>query len=1128
MKKLRWMMVTIVLSGALVAGAQPVETQYPRIKVISFNPVLKTQNNVRLHQYFNWHNPASEINDEIEGMRIGSHGVMHMRLSQYLEVDFFPIKADGFQYPEPQYLAGQWHQPDGVDYHAIVRDYNLHRKTDRGELREVGIYGAPYFGYYESRMAGFGGYWCNSPALDRIASARIFIMMGWNYERIVSLHATGHRAESIMTRTYNGWNVNANRHLWDRFGWNVGQSPIAGGAFGVGSAHYPPNGLADYDYANAVPAFSQAPSWMNDFPNFNGTGGQTIAINSQTWGPGPTNNYELSFFKWWYQHMPHVAGRNNHDGFNRLNNWWEYTFNFNAHTESGGDHAVVANPTPPPPLRTTPQRTLTLDIQDDWAPQANAHGRIVWYGAVGRQLEIFSADATGENFTRLTSNAFDDEAPRINDHNQVVWMGFNGRTFQIFTANADGSDLRQITNNDYNNFHPDINNQGRIVWYAWVGDNYEIFSANVDGSDLVRITYREHLGGARPDDVWPRINNQGRIVWMGYINGFWQIFSANSDGSGLVQLTANSSKNEYPQINDAGRVVWHTWSNQTNTQIWSTNATGGTPVLLSTAAGYNWWPQINNASPAEVVWMRRANSAAGQDDWEIWYSLATGGGATALTANNTHDQHPQIDDDGRIVWQGFDGQYWQIYERRNGQISRLTDTTYDNWWPSLGGTDLVVWHAESAPSNLGTARTTEIWAAGTDVLDQNPPTLVSVVATEEDVVRVNFSEAVDPSTAEDLANYAIEGLLISAAVVAENGSTVRLSTSPMILYATYTLAVDGVTDLSGNPIAPGTVANFVYAPIPRVSAGLQALYDFNEGAGNVIFDVSENANPLNLTIETPAAVQWTDGGLQVVQPAAIRSAGAASELATTLRTSGELTLEAWISPANTIQFGPAAIVTMSSNSSSFRNFTLGQGNTIAGTGALYAVRLRTSTTGSSGAVQATDPLVQTRLTHVAYTRGTDGATQLYVDGSPQLPAESVLGGTLDTWVTSYRLALGRDLNNTNTWLGEYRLVAIYDRALAPEEIVQNYNAGPEPFVAPPTNTCPGDMNCDTLVNFADISLFIAAIKADSSANWTYDPAGGVCAYLNGDLNGDDLVNFADISGFIAAIKANPEPCVTVP
>lgn len=78
------------------------------------------------------------------------------------------------------------------------------------------------------------------------------------------------------------------------------------------------------------------------------------------------------------------------------------------------------------------------------------------------------------------------------------------------------------------------------------------------------------------------------------------------------------------------------------------------------------------------------------------------------------------------------------------------------------------------------------------------------------------------------------------------------------------------------------------------------------------------------------------------------------------------------------------------------------------------------------------------------------------------------------------------------------------------------------------NLCPGDMNCDQVVNFGDISLFIAAIKVGSPAGWTYDPTQGVCAYLNADTNADGLVNFADISGFIALIKVNPAPCITIP
>ncbi|MBK9119347.1 MAG: hypothetical protein IPM18_07045 [Phycisphaerales bacterium] len=80
-------------------------------------------------------------------------------------------------------------------------------------------------------------------------------------------------------------------------------------------------------------------------------------------------------------------------------------------------------------------------------------------------------------------------------------------------------------------------------------------------------------------------------------------------------------------------------------------------------------------------------------------------------------------------------------------------------------------------------------------------------------------------------------------------------------------------------------------------------------------------------------------------------------------------------------------------------------------------------------------------------------------------------------------------------------------------------------VAPPI--CPGDANGDGVVNFADISPFIAALKAGSATNWTCDLGAGQGPYLNSDANGDGAVNFADISPFIALLKDPPPPCVSV-
>jgi len=100
--------------------------------------------------------------------------------------------------------------------------------------------------------------------------------------------------------------------------------------------------------------------------------------------------------------------------------------------------------------------------------------------------------------------------------------------------------------------------------------------------------------------------------------------------------------------------------------------------------------------------------------------------------------------------------------------------------------------------------------------------------------------------------------------------------------------------------------------------------------------------PLNLKISNTAAVDWLPaGGLSVHAPVLISSNDAAGKISAAVRNSGELTLEAWISPANILQSGPARIVTVSQDGAQ-RNFTLGQN------GATYEMRFRTTSTSPNG------------------------------------------------------------------------------------------------------------------------------------------------------------------------------------
>ena len=66
----------------------------------------------------------------------------------------------------------------------------------------------------------------------------------------------------------------------------------------------------------------------------------------------------------------------------------------------------------------------------------------------------------------------------------------------------------------------------------------------------------------------------------------------------------------------------------------------------------------------------------------------------------------------------------------------------------------------------------------------------------------------------------------------------------------------------------------------------------------------------------------------------------------------------------------------------------------------------------------------------------------------------------------------------------------------------------------PVVPLPGDMNCDSVVNFVDINPFVLALTGQAS----YEAAYPACYWLNADCNGDGNVNFADINPFVALLS----------
>ena len=97
--------------------------------------------------------------------------------------------------------------------------------------------------------------------------------------------------------------------------------------------------------------------------------------------------------------------------------------------------------------------------------------------------------------------------------------------------------------------------------------------------------------------------------------------------------------------------------------------------------------------------------------------------------------------------------------------------------------------------------------------DTNPPALLSASSLTGTTIELSFSKPLGPS-AIAVANYRVNGLPISSAVLLPNGKSVLL-TMAMPVAGAFTVAVDHLQDLAGNSIAPGaTVTGTVPPPQP--------------------------------------------------------------------------------------------------------------------------------------------------------------------------------------------------------------------------------------------------------------------------------------------------------------------------
>ena len=291
-----------------------------KVLIIIFNPIIESKNHQKLTDLFNWYDPDSLSRVYISDLEEVSGGQLTYQIVKRLEVDEFPVKLDGFRCDDQSFLLcwenrQECHQPDQVDYNAIIKDFNIISQIEQGAIDEVWLFGFPYGGFWESTMAGKDAFFCNSdPIPDTDYCSRRFIIMGFNYERGVGcmLEDFGHRTESIMSHVFK--NVKKEDNLWEKF---ILYDKVASGKSNCGNVHFAPNSEKDYDWGNERYVLSNCDDWFN-FPDFKGI---VRKVNCKEWGNGDIREHH----KWWLKHIPKAEGTTN----GIFNNWWYYMIDCN-------------------------------------------------------------------------------------------------------------------------------------------------------------------------------------------------------------------------------------------------------------------------------------------------------------------------------------------------------------------------------------------------------------------------------------------------------------------------------------------------------------------------------------------------------------------------------------------------------------------------------------------------------------------------------------------------------------------------------------------------------------------------------------------------------------------------------
>lgn len=219
----------------------------------------------------------------------------------------------------------------------------------------------------------------------------------------------------------------------------------------------------------------------------------------------------------------------------------------------------------------------------------------------------------------------------------------------------------------------------------------------------------------------------------------------------------------------------------------------------------------------------------------------------------------------------------------------------------------------------------------------------------------------------------------------------------------------------------------------RVTAGLQAIWPFDEGAGDVVHDRRGLTPAYDLTRQIAANTAWSTDGLTFVTPTVAKSAVMLGRPVAACSLAKIGALEAWITATNDTQGTPVkpAIIAGLVGSINSRGFEISQDHKA------IVAHARTSSVPTAPPLYADNVIVPGQRIHVMLVQEPT-AQKLYINGV--LKAQQV---TSEMAWESYAMVVGSDSNLNAPWLGTTRLISLYCSALTAAQVKANFDYGPK-------------------------------------------------------------------------------------